>query len=169
MFLIARTIFLVNDVIYDETGDLFFYTGPPYIIGNFFATLATFGIMLVVEKYVYTKLHFVPSVIVFICAVLTLVLPVIGDFNMINIYSIIAAIIGGLIPILYLIVGFQVKGQPGRKSTLLGIGLIIFMVGLLMYIDTLQEEIQIFVLLSPILTITGLGLFHYGLLFYGTS
>jgi len=169
MFIIFRTIFLINDVIYDETGDEFFYTGPPYIIGNFFASMATFGIMFAVEKYVYKKLHFVPSLIIFISAILILVLPSVDGVSLINIYSIIAAVMGAIIPILYLIVGFQVSGETRRKSFILAVGLLIFMISLLMYIETVQEMAPIFEILSPILAIVGMAVFHYGFVFYGSS
>ena len=168
-FLTSRIIFLINDVMFDITGDEFFYVGSLYVIGNFFASMATFLILLVVEKYVYKKLHFIPTIITLITAILILVLPNINNMSMINIYSIIGALMGAFIPILYIFFGFQVSGETRKKSFILAGSLLIFMVGILTYSDTLQGMLPILKYLSPLLTMIGLGLFHYGFLFYSSS
>lgn len=168
-FFTFRLIFLINDVMYDITGDEMYYAGPLYIAGNFFASIATFLILFVVEKYVYKKLHFVPSIITLATGILILVLPSINETSMINIYGIIGALMAALIPFLYLFFGLQVSGETRKKSFMLAFSLIIFMMGILTYLETLQEALPILAYISPIITMVGLGLFHYGFLFYGSN
>lgn len=166
-FIACRIIFFINDtVITDLYGEDTPTYDTLYILGNFFANIASFGVLVVVEKYVYTKLKFVPSIIILIASIMTLVLPKVGDIWLTNYYSIVAAAMGVLIPFLYVTVALKITGKTRKKSLLLALGLIIFIFSVLTYIETLQEMVPILEYISPILLIIGLGIFHYGLLFY---
>ena len=166
-FIACRIIFLINDTVIT---DLYGEDTPPYdalyIWGNFFANIAAFGVLVVVEKYVYTKLKFIPSIIILIASIMTLILPKWGEIWLTNVYSIVAAVMGALIPFLYIAVALKVTGKTRKKSFLLALGLIIFIFSVMTYIEALQDVMPILEYISPILLIIGLGVFHYGLLFY---
>ncbi len=167
IFMAARIIFLVNDVVYLNSDDLLTYN-ILYLLGNFLAILATLMIMLVVEKNVYKKLHYVPSIIILICAIMIPIFP--GPENAYVIfYAIISALMAALIPFLYIAVGLKVTGEPRTRSFILGTGLIIFIVAVLFYSDMMQEAIPALSYVSPIMMMGGIGLYHYGLLIYSKA
>lgn len=166
MFLICRILFLTNDLVYYQTGDVSQKQGIYYIIGSFFATIATFGIMFVVEKYVYHKLHYVPSAIILSMAAMILILPKWNGTNLVTIYTTVSSALAAILPLLYLIVGLQVAGKPRTKSFILATALVIFFLANLLNTGTLKDIFPIFKILSPITILIGLGLFHYGLLIF---
>ncbi len=165
-FLISRIFFLRNDIVFYQTGDIAQKQGPNYVIGSFFSTIATFGIMFVVEKYVYKKLRFVPSIVILICAVMILVLPKLNNINLVTVYSTISSIMAMLIPLLYIRVGLQVSGKPRVKSFILAVGIVVFFIGNVFNMGLLKDLYPIFIYISPITVLAGLIVFHYGLLIY---
>ncbi len=166
LFVISQSMFVINELLY--TGG----SGVPqeyyiiYIIANFIGQMAIFGIIVVVEKYVYNKMHYIPSVITLISAILILVLPRINDVSLMIIYILIGAVVGALIPIIYFRTGFQVSGKPRNKSFIIGCGLIIFILGVLLNTYFLLELIPILAIIAPIVQFIGMAIFHYGLLLY---
>ncbi len=169
LFLIARIIFLINDTIYLPKGD----NDPTYVrlyaLGNFFAIIAAFPLMFVVEKYVFSKFHFVPSITILTCSMMVIIYPGPGDTSFIIFYAIISALMSATLPFIYLYVAIKASEETRVKSTLLGLGLIIFFIAVLFYTDILQRSLPILAYLSPILMIIGVFLFQYGLLIYSKS
>lgn len=167
-FLSARIIFLINDLIFMNELEHVQTYNTLYIMGNFLATIAVFGIMFAVEKYIYKKLKFIPSIIVVISSVLV-IFPGMLNTDLIIYFTIGGSIIGVVIPFLYIYVGINASGEMKTRSFLIAIGLIIFMLSVLFYADVLQASVPIFMYLSPLMLILGLGTFHYALLIYGKS
>jgi len=168
MFMITRIFFLINDIIYYQTLDPDAKQGFYYVLGSFTAAIAAFGIMFVVERYIYKKLHYIPSVIILISASLMIILPKINGINMVTIYTLITSGMAALIPILYIIVGLKVSGTPRTKSFILAIGILIFFLSNLFNMGALKEAFPVFIIISPLTLLLGLGIFHYGLVFYKT-
>jgi len=166
MFMLARIFFLINDLVYETTLNLADKQGLYYVLGSISSGFAVFGIMVVVEKYVYKKLHFIPSLIVLISTVLTIILPSINGENMITIYSTVSSGMAIIIPILYIIVGYQVSGHTRKKSLILATAIIILFLGNLFNMGLLKDAFPIFKLISPLTILLGFVIFHYGLLFY---
>ncbi|MFX0070561.1 MAG: hypothetical protein ACFFAO_05655 [Candidatus Hermodarchaeota archaeon] len=166
LFVISQSMFVINEMLY--TGS----SGVPqqyyflYILANFIGQMAIFGIIVVVEKYVYNKFHYIPSAITLISAVLILVLPRINDTSLMIYYILIAAFVGALIPFIYFRTGFQVSGKPRNKSFIIGCGLIIFILGVLLNTYFLLELIPILAIIAPIVQFVGIIIFHYGFLIY---
>ena len=127
MFMLARIFFLINDLVYEASLNPSDKQGLYYLFGSISSGLAVLGIMFVVEKYVYKKLHFIPSIIVLISIILMILLPTINNTNMVTIYTGFGVGISVIIPILYLIVGYQVSGHTRKKSFILAFAIIILL------------------------------------------
>ncbi|MHA1294669.1 MAG: hypothetical protein ACTSQJ_18690, partial [Promethearchaeota archaeon] len=150
MFIIARILFILNDIMYYQTGDPSYKHGFYYVLGSFIVALAAFAILFVVEKYIVDgKLHFIPSIIILISAILMLILPQIGEINMVTIYSAFVFLSSSLIPLLYIQVGLKVSGRHRKKSILLALGLIIFFIGNILNMGILKDKFSFFRYLSP--------------------
>ena len=166
MFMLARIFFLINDLVYEASLNPSDKQGIFYLLGSISSGLAVLGIMFVVEKYVYKKLHFIPSIIVLISIILMILLPTINNTNMVTIYTGFGVGISVIIPILYLIVGYQVSGHTRKKSFILAFAIIILLFGNIFNMGLLKDAFPIFKILSPITILIGFITFHYGLLFY---
>jgi hypothetical protein len=164
--MLTRTFFLLNDIVYETTLNPLDKQGLFYILGSITGGFGVFGIMFVVERYVYKKLHFIPSIIVLIFAVLMIILPRINGTNLITIYTTVGSGMAVLIPILYLIVGFQVSGHTRKKSFILAIAIFILLLGNVFNMGLLKDAFPIFKIISPLTILVGFIAFHYGLLFY---
>ncbi|MBD3337531.1 MAG: hypothetical protein GF353_00390 [Candidatus Lokiarchaeota archaeon] len=167
LFVISQTLFVINELLatpgFGSVPQRFLLL---YIVANFIGQLAIFGIILVVEKYVYNKLHYIPSVIVLITAFLILFLPQINNLSMIIVYILIGAIIGALVPIIYFVTGMKLSGKARNKSFIIGFGLLIFIIGILLNTYFLLELVQILAYVAPIIQLVGIAIFHYGFLIY---
>ncbi len=166
MFMLARIFFLLNDLVYESTLNLADKQGIYYLLGSISSGFAVFGIMYVVEKYVYKKLHFIPTIVVLISTVMMIILPRFNDINMVTYYSTISSLMAIIIPLLYIIVGYQVSGQTRKKSFILAIAIIVLFLGNFFNSGFLKDALSIFKIVSPITILVGFIIFHYGLLFY---
>lgn len=140
----------------------------PYSIiyrwATFFVLIGMFGFMYAVEKFIYNKLKFIPSVCILIFAALVLIIPEYKRTNLVTYWSFIGGAFGILIPFLYLYVGSKSAGDVRKTSYILAIGTIIFVIGKSLNTVMLQEIILILYVIAPILMILGLIIFHYGLM-----
>ncbi len=167
VYAFCRVLFLLNDLLMEETGDVSLKYGSIYVLGNFCASMATFSIMVVVEKYVIEKkFRFIPSLIILVSASMMLIFPRINSFNLVTYYVYASSLTALLIPILYLIVGFRVVGKPRVKSFLLAFALSVFMIGIMFNTGMLKDAIPIFRYLSPMTVLAGMMIFHYALLIF---
>lgn len=171
LFLICRIFLMMNDLVADFFSNPALKQGIFYILGSFFAAVGVSVLMIVVEKYVYKKLRFVPSAIVILSAILMLVLPRLylptGPINMVTNYSTIMGLMAIVIPILYLIVGYRATGKLRKRSFLIMIALIGFFIGNIMNTGTLRLFLPIIgMVVSPLTILISLIVFHYGLLIY---
>ena len=166
MFMLARIFFLLNDLFYEATLDPTQKQGMFYLSGSICSGLAVLGIMYVVERYVYKKLHYIPTLVVLISTGLMAVLPKINETNVVTIYSTISSLMAIIIPLLYIIVGYQVSGQTRKKSFILAFAIIILFLGNLFNTGFLKDAFPLLKIISPITILIGFVIFHYGLLFY---
>jgi hypothetical protein len=165
-FFLTRFFLLLNDLIYPESLELSLRQGILYLLGSFFAMIALFWLMYVVERFVYSNLHYIPSIIILTAAVLIWILPKVNDTNLVTIYTVVSGAAATLVPILYLRVGFQVSGKTRRKSFILAFGIVLLLIGNLINMGILRKSFPILVYLSPLTILTGLIIFHIGLLIY---
>jgi len=167
MFMLTRIFFLINDFVYEATLDPLDKQGFYYILGSISGSLAVFGIMFVVEKYVIEqKLHFIPSIIVLIFTALMIFLPRINGINMVTAYTTISSGMAVIIPILYINVGIKVSGRSRIKSFILAIAILVILLGNIFNMGLLKDTYPIFKILSPLTILIGFSVFHFGLLFY---
>jgi hypothetical protein len=162
-FIFARILYLLNDILFQQTGDLSLKQGMYYIVGSIFSGIASFGIMFVIERYVYTKFHYILSLIILIGILLMIFIPRINGTNMITIYNIFIAVPAGLVLLIFLYIGFKTKGDIRKKSFILALGMILLFAGTLFNTGTLKDTYPIFKILSPITIIISLTTFQYGL------
>ena len=112
------------------------------------------------------KLHFIPTIIVLIATVMMIILPRIDNMNMVTLYSTISSVMAIIIPLLYIIVGYQVSGKTRKKSFILALAIIVLFLGNFFNTGILKDVFPLFKLISPITILIGFVIFHYGLLFY---
>ncbi|MFX0098663.1 MAG: hypothetical protein ACFFCS_03710 [Candidatus Hodarchaeota archaeon] len=163
-FMMCRISFLINDLIFEQTGDPAFKQGFFYYLGSIFASIAQFGIIYIVEKHVYRKLHYIPTIITFFTIPLTIFLPRIGNANMITYYTITASLMNVLIPFLYLIVGLQARGRYRKRCFTISVSICLLLVGNLFNAGFIKETIHSFRYISPVVILAGIIFFHYGLI-----
>jgi hypothetical protein len=121
--------------------------------------------MFSVEKFIYPKLKFIPTIGILFFAALTLIFPRLSDgTNLVSYYTLAGGAFGLLVPLLYLYVGFKSAGALKKNSFIIAIGSILFIVGKVLNWGTLQESMAIFYLIAPVLLIVGLIIFHYGIM-----
>jgi hypothetical protein len=133
-----------------------------YIIANFISEIGLLILMFVVEKYIYSKLRFIPSLIILISAILEIIF-----HEYMFIFTIILLIPSTLIPVIYFRVAFQTIGKARIRGYLHGTGLIIFMLGLLLNTFFMWQISLYFSIIGPLMEFAGVGIFHYALLYYG--
>jgi hypothetical protein len=166
-FFVTRFFLLMNDLIYPETMELSLRQGILYLLASFFAMVALFWLMYVVERFVSSTLHYIPSIIILSSAVLIIILPKTADgMSLVTIYTVVSGASASLIPILYLKVGFQVSGKTRKKSFLLAFGIVFLLIGNLINMGLLRKSFPILVYLSPLSILIGLVIFHFALLIY---
>lgn len=154
MFVISQALFIINELSFSE-GE--FPYDLIYILGNFLGNVGVGILMFVVERKVYNKLHYIPTIIIAIATILMLIL-----YQLMIVFIIIDLIAATLIPIIYIRVAFQTTGKTRIKGILHGLGLIIFMVGILLNTYVIGP----IYIVAPLLELTGVIIFQYALLFY---
>ncbi len=147
--------------------ELAYYAGdyyPLYQWGSFFAVFGLFGFMFAVERYVYPKLKYIPSILILLAAALILIFPTYDETNLITYWALLSSICGILIPFLYLNVGLRSTGEVRNKSLFLAFAIIIFFVGKGLNFYFLLDMFAILRIIVPIMMLCGLILFHIGLI-----
>ena len=157
LYMICR-ILLVIDAI-DEYPPM----SPLYIYGSFFAVLGVVGLMFAVEKYIYQKLKFIPTICVFIFSLLIVLVPGNETTKLVTIWVTIGTAFAIIIPILYLKVGLKSTGEIRKNSLFIAFGIIIFLVGNAINTGLLTAAIELFFIIAPITMIVGLILLQLGL------
>ncbi len=134
-----------------------------YQIATFFAMLGLFGLMVAVEKYIYQRLKFVPTICILIFTCLILIFPTYNGTNLITYWATIGSLFAILIPLLYFHVGFKSTGEVRKKSLYMAVSLLVFLVGKGMNFNFLLDLFPILRIIVPILMIGGLILLHIGI------
>ncbi|MHA1264174.1 MAG: hypothetical protein ACTSRS_02975 [Candidatus Helarchaeota archaeon] len=143
-----------------------------YIWGSFFAVIGVAGLMIAVEKYVYTKFKYLPTSFVIIFASLILLWPQAEGLllwppyegtNLVTYWVAIGTLFALLIPILYLKVGLRSSGEIRKNSFFIAFGIIIFLIGNAMNTKLITDIFPILLLLAPTTMLIGLVLFTIGL------
>ena len=156
LYMVCRILMVIDAI--DEYPQL----SPLYIYGSFFAVLGVVGLMFAVERYVYQKLKYLPTICVFIFSLLIILIP--GDAtSLVTYWVIIGTAFAILIPILYLKVGFNSTGEIRKNSYYVAIGILIFLVGNGINAGDLTSAIEIFFILAPIAMMIGLVMLQIGL------
>jgi hypothetical protein len=155
MFIISQSMFLINEYFFMENSLNYELV---YILANFIGNIGIGILMFVVERKVYNKLRYIPTIIIAVATVLMLIL-----YPIMIVFIIIDLLAATLIPIIYIRVAFQTTGITRIKGLLHGIGLIFFMVGILCN----TYFIGPIYIIAPLLEITGVIIFNYAFLFYG--
>jgi len=157
LYMVCRILMVIDAI--DEYPPL----SPLYIYGSFFAVLGVVGLMFAVERYVYQKLKFLPTICIFIFSLLIILIP--GDLTtkLVTYWVIIGTAFAILIPILYLKVGFNSTGEIRKNSYYIAIGILIFLVGNGINAGVLTSAIEIFFILAPIAMMIGLVMLQIGL------
>ena len=156
LYMVCRILMVIDAI--DEYPPL----SPLYIYGSFFAVLGVVGLMFAVERYVYQKLKYLPTICIFIFSLLIILIP--GDAtSLVTYWVIIGTAFAILIPILYLKVGFNSTGEIRKNSYYVGIGILIFLVGNGINAGDLTTAIEIFFILAPIAMMIGLVMLQIGL------
>jgi len=156
---VCRILILIDDQFF--TGNWILYQW-----GSFFGSIASFGIMFVVEKYIYSKLHYIPSIAILGFGILMIVFPTFNETNLITYWAIFGALIAIIIPILYIYIGFKSTGALKNKCFIIAFGIIIFFIGNGLNTGALRDIIPILAIIAPLTMICGILIFQYGLLFY---
>ena len=157
-YFICRIMLTINYLIgWDRYSDL-------YVWATFFVLIGFAGLMFSVEKFIYTKLKFIPTIGILFFAVLTVIYPRTDGTNLVSYYTLAGGAFGLLVPLLYLYVGFKSAGALKKSSFIIAIGSLIFIAGKVLNWGTLQESINLLYLVAPLLLIIGLMIFHYGIM-----
>jgi hypothetical protein len=156
-YMICRIILEINIA---SEGDPYSFL---YQIATFFAMLGLLGLMLAVEKYIYSRLKFIPSICIAIFTSLILILPTYNGTNLITYWATGGSLFAILIPLLYFHVGFKSTGEVRRKSLYMAVSLLVFIVGKGMNFVFLLELFPVLRIIVPILMIVGLILLHIGI------
>jgi len=157
-YLLCRIMLTINFLLMNDPHSII------YIWATFFVLIGFAGLMFSVEKFIFTKLKFIPTLFILIFASLVLIFPEYNGTNMVTYWAIAGGAFGILIPFLYLYVGYKSAGEIRKISYIIAIGTLIFIIGKTMNTVMFQEEILILWVLAPILMIIGLMIFHYGIM-----
>ena len=136
---------------------------PFYIYGSFCAILGVAGLMIAVEKFVYHKFKYIPSIGVLIFAALVVLVPGTSDTKLVTYWVSMGTFFAILIPILYLKVGLKSVGEIRKNSFYIAFGILVFLIGNAMNMGLLTALYEIFFILAPITMLIGLILFQMGL------
>jgi len=158
-YMISRIFLNIDLWLYGATN----YNDPLYQWGSFFALLGFFAFMFAVEKYVYQRLKFIPSIFILISAALVLIFPKYNTINMISYWALIASAFALLIPFLYLNVGLKSTGEVRSKSLFLAFAIIIFVIGKGLNFAIFINALPLLRIIVPTIMLCGLILFHIGL------
>ncbi len=120
--------------------------------------------MVVVERYVYQKLKFIPSILIIICATLVLVFPSYNALNLITYWGIAAAAFGLLIPFLYLYIGLKSQEKMRSDSLFFAFAIAIFFLGKGMNVYSLLDLVPTLRIIVPVIMLCGLILIHFGII-----
>jgi hypothetical protein len=158
-YLICRVMLTIN----------YFQGGDPhsdlYIWATALVLVGFAGLMFSVEKFIYTKLKFIPTICILIFAALCIIFPrTSSGTNLVTYWSIFGGMFGILVPLLYLYVGFKSAGALRKNSFIIFWGTTLFVIGKTMNTVMFQEALPILYILAPIIMIIGLIIFHYGIM-----
>ena len=158
-YFITRILLTINYLAgWDKYSDL-------YVLATFFVLIGFAALIFSVEKFIFTRLKFLPTLCVLVFAALCLIYPrTASGTNMVTTWSIIGGAVGVLVPFLYLYVGLKSAGALRKNSLIIALGTILFMVGKVLNTGSLQEAVAVLYLIAPILMIIGLLIFHYGII-----
>ena len=157
-YMVARILLNYNLAI---KGDPYYVL---YQIASFLSMLGLLGLMIVVEKYIYQKLKYIPSLCILIFTALILIYPRSNGTNLITFWAIGGAIFAIIIPLLYLHVSFNSIGELRTKIFYIIVSLVIFLVGKGMNIDFLLDIFLIFLIMARSFIIYGLILLDVGII-----
>lgn len=160
-YICSQFLFILLNIFFEESNPTYDLI---YIIGNFISEMGLLTLMFVVEKYIYSKFRFIPTILILILAILEIIL-----HEYVFVFTLLLLLVSSLIPIIYFRVAFQTIGSARIRSLLLGLGLIIFMLGIILNTYFIWEILIYFAVIAPFIEFTGVGIFHYALLFYGKS
>ena len=160
-FIVSQSIFMVNSMAFKEETLTYQVL---YILGNFLGHIGLLLLMYVVEKHIYDKLRYIPTIIILLSAILELIF-----FEYMFLFIVLLLVTATLIPIIYIGVAIRTTGKTKIKGILNGVGLIIFMLGILFNTYFMLSLSVAFYFLGPIMEFLGVAIFHYALLFYGRS
>jgi uncharacterized membrane protein len=164
-FMVARVLFFINEITF-EGKDLSLKQGMYYNIGSSLSAIAILGLSVIVEKYVYSKLHYIPSFIILISVILTIFLPKISEINMITYYTYVWASCAIIFVFVYFYIGLKTRGDIRKKSFIIVIGLILQFIGNLLNTGLLKERYPMFRVFSPITILISFIIIHYGFLLF---
>lgn len=156
-YMLCRILLIVNSIYGTDPYSLI------YVIASFFAVLGIGGLMFAVEKYVYPKLKFIPTITVLVFASLILIVPSYNDLNLVTWWVAFGSASALIIPILYLKVGLKSSGQIRINSFDIAFGIIIFLVGNALNTKVLTDLFPLLLVLAPLTMLIGLLLFQMGL------
>jgi hypothetical protein len=158
-FYMVSRILLNIELVYDS------YTLYQY--GTFFAIFGLFGFMFAVERYVFQKLKYIPTILILISALLVLIYPFHGSpesLNLITYYGLVASVSAIFIPFLYLYVGLKSSGPVRSRSLFLAFAIAVFFIGKGLNFTSLLAAFPILRIIVPITMLCGLLLFHIGIM-----
>ncbi len=158
-YMISRIFLNIDLWLWGQTNTL----DPLYQWGSFFALLGFFAFMFAVEKYVYQRLKFIPSIFILASAALVLIFPRYDSINLITYWALIASAFALLIPFLYLKVGLNSMGEVRSKSLFLAFAIIVFVIGKGLNFAIFINALPILRIIVPSIMLCGLILFHIGI------
>ncbi len=158
-YFICRIMLTINYFLgWDPHSDL-------YVWATAFVLVGFAGLMYSVEKFIFTKLKFIPTICTLIFAALCVIFPrTASGTNLVTYWSLAGGAFGILVPLLYLYVGFKSAGALRKNSFIIFWGTILFTIGKTMNTVMFQEALPILYPLAPILMLVGLLIFHYGIM-----
>jgi hypothetical protein len=157
-YFICRIMLTINYFLsWDKYSDL-------YVWATFSVLVGFAGLMYSVEKFIYPKLKFIPTIGILVFAALTVIYPRTDGTNLVSYYTLAGGAFGLLVPLLYLYVGVKSAGALKKNSFIIAIGSLVFIAGKVLNWGTLQESINILYLVAPLLLIIGIIIFHYGIM-----
>ena len=152
---ISRIFFYIND----------FKLGNPDLyweLGALIGLISLVPLLYAIERNIYTRSKFLFTILTVIFIILLYVLPL--EYKPLN-QTIIVTIVGAFIPLIYLYVAIKSTGSIRKNTLLIAGGIFIFLLGLTAH-HKLYFPIDgfIYLILSPLLMLSGLFVWAYGLL-----
>ncbi|MFX1274146.1 MAG: hypothetical protein ACFFAT_03800 [Promethearchaeota archaeon] len=140
-----------------------------YGLGNFFSYMAATILMFSVERYVFKKLKYIPTLLLaFFTIFAVAVVQYYGTFMQI-VPTIGATALIFIIPIIYYKIAAETESKTRIKAILMGSSLIIFGFGVIFNTYFFQSLIPIMEYVAPIIQLVGAGIFNYTFIFYNIS